>query len=63
MPGEMNDPHRLGYPWPVSGGGRAIGPWSLGDRYWSNSWTSNPSMVPLTSVLRSEMSTLQKSMF
>lgn len=63
MLGKKNDPEGLRYPWLVSDGVRAVGPWLFGERYWSNSCTSNPSMVPMTSGLSSEMSTLLKSMF
>lgn len=63
MLGKVNDPEGFGYPWSVSDGGRAVGPWLFGDRYWSNTWTSNPSMVPMMSELRSKMSTSLKSMF
>lgn len=64
MLGRMKDPEGLLLcPWLLSGGVRRAEAWLLGGRYWSNSWTSKPSMVPMTSVLRSEMSTLLKSMF
>lgn len=61
--GRMNDPVGLLCTWLVSDGVRRAEPWLFGGRYWSNSWTSNPSMLPMTSVLSSEMSTLLKSMF
>lgn len=61
--GKINAPGGLRYAWLVSDVGRAVGPWLFGVRYWSNSCASNPSNVPMTSVLRSEMSTLLKSMF
>lgn len=57
MPGRKKDPKSWLCPWPVSGGVIRVAPWPLGERYWSNSWTSNPSMVLMTSVLNSEMST------
>lgn len=63
MLGRMKDPEGLLFPWLVSDGVRTVETWLLGGRYWSNSWTSNPSMVLMTSVLSSEMSTLLKSMF
>lgn len=63
MLGSMKEPEGLPCPWLVSGGVKTAAPWLLGGRYWSNSWTSKPSMLPMTSVLSSEMSTLLKSMF
>lgn len=63
MLGKMNDPEGLLCPLLVSGVVRTVVVRLLGGRYWSNSWTSNPSMVLMTSLLSSEMSTLLKSMF
>lgn len=63
MLGRVNDPGGLLCEWLVSVGVRRLEPRLFGGRYWSNSWTSNPSMLPMTSVLSSDMSMLLKSMF
>lgn len=51
----MTGPAGLLREWLLSDGTKKQEPWTFRGRYWSNSRTSNPSMVPMTSVLSSDI--------